>query len=674
MIVGNAFNKFPFYSFPLLHCEKRATIKTRNSGIDLKRNRIFSAKRLTMCGITGVCAISKNALPILDRVENAVNALNRRGPDFQATFQHRNVALGHARLSIIDTSEAANQPFQDASGRYTIVFNGEIYNYLEIKTQLEQQGYSFRTSSDTEVLLYSLIAFGTEALQLLNGFFAFCFHDAETNTLLLARDRMGIKPLYYSLDDDRFVFGSELKAMVELGLSKALDYESLYTYFQLNYIPAPYTIYQAAQQLLPGHFLRLEQGKARLEQYYQVDYAPSQLTSISYDQAQQQFTNLLERSVQQRMVADVPLGSFLSGGTDSSIIAALAARHTNNLHTFSIGFADEPFYDETQYAREVAQKIGTEHTVFSLRNSDLFEHFDSILNYLDEPFADSSAIAVYILSRETRKHVTVALSGDGADELFSGYNKHEAEMRVRRGGMMNALIKGGSPLWKALPQSRQSKVGNIGRQLNRFADGLNLSAKDRYWRWASFMPSEKVDQLLLKAPNTDHYNARKAEILRHLSKGGDFNEVLLTDSQLVLPNDMLTKVDRMSMANSLEVRTPFLDHHVVDFAFQLPVEYKINAQLRKRILQDSFRSVLPESLYNRKKQGFEVPLQKWYNTELHPLIHDDLLSDEFVRAQDIFDLKSVQQLKQAIQSNAPGEATLNVWALLVFQHWFKRYQ
>jgi asparagine synthase (glutamine-hydrolysing) len=385
----------------------------------------------------------------------------------------------------------------------------------------------------------------------------------------------------------------------------------------------------------------------------------------------------LEDSVQRRLISDVPLGAFLSGGIDSSVITGLASRHKKDLHTFSIGFRDEKFFDETEYANLVAKHFDTHHTVFSLTNEDLLAHVNSVLDYIDEPFADSSAINVYILSKETRKHATVALSGDGADEMLGGYNKHAAFHRMIHRGWKENLVTAMSPLWNALPQSRNSKLSNKFRQLKRFADGMQLSSKERYWQWAGFA-NETQTMLMFSEQSKSkfqqqEYEIRKEEILHFLSEKESMNEIFRTDMQLVLPNDMLTKVDLMSMANGLEVRVPFLDFQVVNFLISLPDDFKINHSLRKRILQDAFRDILPDKLYNRPKKGFEVPLLKWFRKEMKSLIMDDLLSEKNIHSQGIFNYSEIEKLKRQLFSSNPQDAHARIWGLIVFQWWWKKY-
>lgn len=372
----------------------------------------------------------------------------------------------------------------------------------------------------------------------------------------------------------------------------------------------------------------------------------------------------------------MPLGAFLSGGIDSSVVVALAARHVPRLHTFSVGYRDHPFFDETAYARQVASRYGTEHTVFSLGNADFLEHLHGVLDYIDEPFADSSALPVYILSKLTRREVTVALSGDGGDEVFGGYNKHFAEWKLRRGGWQNRLVQAGAPLWRRLPQGRNNPLANRVRQLHRFAEGARLPAAHRYWRWAALLDGPASHRLLHPSVRAQLDTGKEAAIRQAFTApiaGADFNEVLLADMQLVLPGDMLVKIDSMSMANSLEVRSPFLDHRVVDFAFGLPAAYKVNNRMKKRVVQDAFRHLLPEAIYNRPKQGFEIPLLHWFRNELWALIDQDLLSDRFVLEQALFDVTTIRQLKQQLRSANPADSVATTWALLVFQHWWKRY-
>jgi asparagine synthase (glutamine-hydrolysing) len=567
----------------------------------------------------------------------------------------------------------------DESARYCIVFNGEIFNYVALRKNLEAKGVKFFSHGDTEVLLKLYINEKENCLSKLNGFFSFCVYDKVEQTFFLARDRYGIKPLLYLFDEDKFLFGSEMKSILQYGIEKSLDYSSLYTYLQLNYIPAPDTILTNVKKLLPGHYMKVSRQKMEIQEYYRIPYDREQASNnqISYSHAKDKVRELLEASVQRRLVSDVPLGAFLSGGIDSSIITGLASKHKPDLHTFSIGFKDEKFFDETHYARLVAKHFKTKHTVFSLTNQDLYNHLNSILDYIDEPFADSSAIAVYILSKETRKHATVALSGDGADEMLAGYNKHAAFNRIINSGWKENLVNTLNPLWKLLPQSRNSSFSNKFRQLSRFSEGMKLSAKDRYWQWAGYATKEET--LLMLHPDLrinmwlKDFFPRKKTLLQSLPEKENINDILFMDMNLVLPNDMLTKVDLMSMANGLEVRVPFLDFEFVNFIFSLPAEYKIKGSFRKRIVKDAFRDMLPKKLYHRPKKGFEVPLLKWFRSEMKSLITDDLLSEKFITEQEVFDYREIDKLKRQLFSANPQDIHARIWGLIVFQWWWRKY-
>ncbi len=628
-----------------------------------------------MCGITGIFAFNLVGKFNKVNVAAATQRLEQRGPDNQNIYNDNWVALGHRRLSIIDTSSVAHQPMWDSNERYCIVFNGEIFNYRELRARLEREGVQFNSQSDTEVLLNLYIREKEQCLQKLNGFFAFCIYDKEEQTFFIARDRYGVKPLLYVFDEDKFLFASEMKSIIQYGIDKTIDYTALHTYLQLNYIPAPNTIFKHVKKLLPGHYLTIVNCQLTINNYY--DIPSEENKTISYDNAKEKLKELLDASVQRRLISDVPLGAFLSGGIDSSVITALASKHKPDLHTFSIGFKDEKFFDETHYAKLVADHFKTEHTVFSLTNNDLYEHVHNILNYIDEPFADSSAINVYILSKQTRRHATVALSGDGADELLAGYNKHAAFYRSFHPGIKEKAVSALSPLWNMIPQSRNNAVSNKARQFARFADGMKLSPQERYWRWAAFAGETQSKKLLTAQAaeqiSDEHYHLLKTELLKHIGNSGSLNEILRTDTGLVLPNDMLTKVDLMSMANGLEVRTPFLDVEVVNFIFSLPEDFKITNTIRKRVLQDTFRDVLPAELYNRPKKGFEVPLLKWFRNEMKSLIVDDLLSKKLIEEQGIFNYTEIEKLKKQLFSSNPADVHARIWGLIVFQVWWKKY-
>lgn len=632
-----------------------------------------------MCGIAGVIAFTEEGKKQLDKIGDAVATLRHRGPDGEGIFRGENVALGHTRLAIIDTSDAAAQPFTSTDGKFTIVFNGEIFNYRELREELEKDGVKFRTESDTEVLLALYAKEGKACLPKLNGFFAFAVYDKEDGSLFLARDRYGEKPLYYSNDSENFMFASSVEAITKMGKQSPINTFSKQVYFHLNYVPDRWSMFNLIGKVQPGNSMKVGGHDFYGGEFW---YAPPNWHVLAgkkekpvipdYNSAKKKLVALTEKAVERRLVSDVPLGTFLSGGLDSSIVTAIASKYKPELQTFSIGFADEPYFDETAYAKLVSKHLGTKHHVFSITNNDLLESLHEFLASCDHPFGDSSALAVNILAKETRKHVTVALSGDGADELFAGYNKHEAELRARQKGFANSIIKTGKPAWDLFPASRNSKIGNKVRQLRKFAEVLRLSPKERYWRMLGFTRQEEL-RSLLKTDNWELYDMnRRSEFLSLIRDNGDFNDVLESDLQIVLEGDMLVKIDRMSMLHGLEVRPPFLDHELVDFVMQLPSGYKIQPGNRKRILKDAFRNLLPPEIFTRKKQGFEVPLLKWFRKELRGMI-DELLDEKFLKEQNLFHPEAVKAIRKQLHSSNPGDSAARIWGLIVFQSWWKKY-
>jgi len=626
-----------------------------------------------MCGITGIYCFKETAIQYKDKLSAAVNTLSKRGPDNKNTFFYNNIGLGHTRLSVIDTSNNANQPFIDSTGKYAIIFNGEFYNFKDYKKELINDGIKFISESDTEVLLYLLIKYGKSVLEKINGCFAFAFCDFENNKCLLARDRMGINPLYYYKDNEKLIFASEMKAILAYNVPKQLDYESLKIYFQLNYLPVNCSIIKNINKLEPGSYIEINNNNSEISKYYEIHQFNSNEKHDDFETAKKTIRDLLDYSVKRRLVADVPLGCFLSSGIDSTIITALASEHTKNLNTFSIGFKDEYYFDETEYSQIVAKRYNTNHTEFKVSNDDLLNNLEFVLNYIDEPFADSSALAVNILSKLTRQKVTVALSGDGADELFAGYNKYAAHYNARYSGTKEKLISAMNPVWKVLPKSRNSKSANLIRQMNRFSEAYKLDSFDRYWFWASIGSEQYSNNLLNCNVNNEIYSLLKHKYNTDNNDLSEINSILYADMHLVLEGDMLTKVDRMSMANSLEVRTPFLDHSVVDYVFSLPATYKITATQRKKILKESFSDLIPQEILNLPKHGFEVPLLKWFRNELWSLINNDLLSEKFINEQGIFNYSIIERLKTSIKSKNPGDSAAKIWALIVFQTWWKKY-
>jgi asparagine synthase (glutamine-hydrolysing) len=620
-----------------------------------------------VCGIAGSYQL-RGEPQADDRIAEAVRCIRHRGPDDEGVFRSGRAVLGHRRLSIIDTSAAGHQPFTDEGGRYTIVFNGEVFNFQELRAQLEAEGHRFRSRTDTEVVLRLFTVKGEAFLHSLNGFFALAIHDAQEDSLLLARDRFGIKPLWWCQQDGRLLFGSELRALQALGARAAVDRLSLWQYFTFHFIPAPWSILQGVHKLEPGHLLRV--ARRGVEQARWYDPVEASRAYAGTGDPVGQLRELLGDAVRLRLISDVPIGTFLSGGLDSSIVSALAARHHQGLRTFSIGYADDPYFDESRHAEAVARHIGSEHTTFRLTRDDLAAAYTDLLAALDEPFADSSALPAYILCRETRRHVTVALSGDGADELFGGYRKHQAELRYRSPGALERAVIALGPLWRALPRSRNHPIADTFRKLHRFAAAASHDAGQRWLKLASFDADGDAHALLPAAVQDHGSGERQRAMIAALDRMPGLNGFLLADVMTVLPNDMLHKVDLTSMAHGLEVRPPFLDRRVVEFALGLPAGRKFQRGRGKAILHEAFGELLPQATLERRKQGFEVPLRELLLGPLGGLVGELLRKDDVVAAG--LDHDAVQAVLKRLRSPSPGQAQATAHALLVFMAWWKK--
>ncbi len=624
-----------------------------------------------MCGIVGYLELKDNVVhPKV--LKSAVSKMTSRGPNSSGTFVYGNCGLGHTRLSIIDLSQEGNQPMLDHTGRYVIAYNGEVYNYKEIKKKLEGKGVVFASATDTEVVLNAYIQFGESCLNDLNGFFAFAIYDKHSGDVFLARDKSGIKPLYWYQDEEKIIFASEIKAIVEFGIDKAIDEISLYEYLQRNYITAPNSIFEKIKKISPGYYMKICKEGIATNAFYEHKTSSRNNILNDYDSAKKQLRELLKVSVSDRLMSDVPLGAFLSGGVDSSIISGLAVQEKTDLQTFSIGYADESFFDETEYANLMAKRLKTDHTVFNLSTSDLEEHINDFLDYHDEPFADSSALPTYILSKKTKAYVSVALSGDGADELFGGYNKYYAVQKAQENYFVSQLLKGALPILEVLPKSRNGKLQNKIRQLHRFASFLNLSEKERYWFLSTVTDESKALAYLKAKVDLGKYEERRKCLTKDISEGA-LNEYFLSDLKTVLPGDMLYKVDKMSMANSLEVRVPFLDHRIMNLALSIPTEFKMDGKMRKKILKEAFKDILPLEILQRSKKGFEVPLLKLLKGTLKGKIDDYILNRDFIETQGLFNYSNLEILSKKLTSSNPEDSQIKIWNLMLFQHWWKKY-
>jgi asparagine synthase (glutamine-hydrolysing) len=609
-----------------------------------------------MCGIAGILYFDQKAEKKFSQVAPVLQRLCHRGPDHQNFSNIPNGTLFHTRLSILDISTASNQPFiKDAKH---LCFNGEIFNYRNLKEGLGKMN----TSGDVEVM-HALLGSNKDLqfLNRVNGFFAFAFYNEQSDELVIGRDRLGIKPLYYYLDQHKLAFASELRPLLELCGPQELNHDQLYSYLRLNYCAGNESIFKNIHQLEPGHGLHVKAGKVKKEQWFEEKKAKN--SGDLYE--------LLDDAVKLRLHADVAVGSFLSGGIDSSIISALAKQRHKNIHTFSIGFKDEPYFDETDHALAVAKHIDSHHHEFKLSNTDFLDNIHPFLDSIDEPFADSSALNVYILSQYTKKHVKVALSGDGADELFKGYNKHKA-IFLSKSTRSKLLTSAVHPISSLLPESRQGKLQNRSRQISKFRKLITLNDKVKQQFLAQMCDGQEANALLKKRQSSAYFNS----LFKHSKVFHSFPLEDTFDLEIVLKDDMLVKADRFSMINGLEIRNPFLDHRVVNYALNLDKKEKINRNEQKIILRKKFGQLLPKEVFTRKKMGFEIPLWKWLNAELRNEIENKWLSKAFVTEQNIFNYTEVEHLKAKLFSKNPGDSAARVWALIVFQNWYlqnKRY-
>jgi asparagine synthase (glutamine-hydrolysing) len=630
-----------------------------------------------MCGICGILDGQERGIR-RELLQEMCRAFSYRGPDDEGYHIAPPVGLGHRRLSIIDLSPAGHQPMSNEDGTLWIVFNGEIYEFEALRERLLRSGHTLKSRTDTETVLHLYEEEGFGCISRLNGMFAFALWDAPRRRLWLVRDRLGIKPLYYFWDGERLLFASELKAILkDPRVKREIDPEALELYLTLNYIPAPWTIFRNIRKLPPATYLVAERGGISLETFWDVDPAPGTGSPIPPEERKRSVFSLLEASVKRRLIADVPLGAFLSGGIDSSIIVALMARNSSRpVQTFSIGYKDLPSFDETNYAREVARFNGTDHHEFKLGHRDILDAFPHVLENVDEPFADSSSVPTYIVSRETRRHVTVALSGDGGDELFAGYRMYLGEYWARYYGKIPRVLGDGliAPLIRLLPDRRDRPGLEKVRRVKKFVRGMSGSFPGRFCGWREiFTPSER--QRLLTAPPGESLFltlTRRAVDMHKDRFGPDLvNLMLYLDVKGLLPGDMLTKVDRMSMVNSLEVRVPFLDYTFVEHAFRLSGDTKLGPWGGKHILLETFKPLLPPLLHNRAKWGFEMPIGAWLRNELQFLIND-YLQESAVRRHGLFHYPVIRELVQAHMSGR-RDTSWHLWNLIVFQHWVERY-
>jgi asparagine synthase (glutamine-hydrolysing) len=598
-----------------------------------------------------------------------------RGPDGEEFYRSGPVALGHRRLAIIDLSPAGSQPMTNEDDTLWITYNGEIYNFASLRRDLEDRGHRFRSATDTEVVLHAYEEWGVDCLRRFNGMFAFGLWDGRRKRLWLVRDRIGIKPLFYARLSDRFLFGSELKAVAaHPDFDRRLDLEALSYYLALNYTPAPYTLFAQARQLLPGHYLLVDaEGNVETREYWDLAYDESRNDGEASYLAE--FDELLHQAVRRRLVSDVPFGAFLSGGVDSSSVAYWMAREMDTpLKTFSIGFG-EPSYDEVEYAREVAGEFETEHHE-RIVNADAATVLPKVVWHAEEPTADSSMLAVYYLAQMAREHVTMTLSGDGADDILAGYETYQAYFLHRWVRAVPAWVRRGvlSPLVAMLPIS-DSKV-SWDFKLRRFLAGADYTSEDAHAVWRMIFDASQRERLLAPGAGAGGVRADAIELYRDYFRKTNardpLNRMLYVDTRFYLPNDMLVKIDRMTMAHGLETRVPFLDHGLVEFVATVPSSLKLRSYLHKKyLLKKVMSSRLPDRVLRRKKQGFNVPKVRWIKGGLKAFVRDHL-SPERVRSTGLLDERVVTALLDE-HFEARADNSHQIWCLLTLILWLDEF-
>jgi len=637
-----------------------------------------------MCGICGAVWTDSGRGPSDEQLAGMVARLEHRGPDENGSYRDRHAALGFRRLSILDLP-GGSQPLPNEDGSIRVVFNGEIYNFPELRRRLEATGHTLRSTGDTEVLPHLYEDEGPGFVRRLRGMFAIALWDAPRRRLVLARDRLGQKPLVYRLEPDRLLFASELKALLSLPEADAprtVDPLAVDQYLTYGYVPHPRTILQGVHKLPPAHLAVWQDGRLRLQRYWEPDW------DVERDRPEaeeiEELRGLLSEAVREQMASDVPLGAFLSGGIDSTIIVGLMQSHSSQrVKTFSIGF-DDPAFDERSYAALAAERLGTDHHEFVVRPA-AWETLPSLARQFDEPFADSSALPTWHVAERTRSQVTVALTGDAGDELFGGYDRYRAvALAERLAAGTGALGRGiGEPLAKRWPASSRAKTRS--RAIKRFLEAVWKTPADRYLSWmtsfdeptrATLYTDAFLDQLAAEAQKRPE-EADPADLLRRAwnvgSKRDRVTQAMIADLLTYLPGDLLVKVDQASMAHSLECRGPFLDHRVVEFALALPLSRKLGLRpgRSKRILKRAFSDRLPAPIRHRPKMGFGVPIDRWLRGPLSEELRAVLLDPASLK-RGLFQAESVERL---VEEHIAGRAdhAYRLWALLMLELWFRHH-
>lgn len=623
-----------------------------------------------MCGIAGVAAFAGASSPNEDLIRRMCDTIVHRGPDDEGIDVRDNVALGMRRLAIIDLS-GGKQPVFNEDHTVRTVFNGEIYNFRELRTQLEKKGHQFTTSSDTEVLVHGYEEWGVDLPKYLNGMFAFAIHDMANRRLFIARDHLGIKPLFYFFNGKHLIWGSEVKTILSTQLvDRNLDMSSLGEFLAWEYIPGQGTLFANIHKLEPGYLLDIDLTKpaCKPEEYWDI---PVRDPSIQHsdDDWEAMVTDKIHECVKRQLISDVPLGAFLSGGVDSSLVVSSMQQAS----TFSIGF-DDPSYNELEYAQKVAGHLGVKHT-FEVINPHVSDMFDHLMTFMDDPIGDFSIFPTFLVSRLARQHVTVALSGDGGDELFGGYETYLADNAAKYYSYIPGMLRRGviAPIIESIPP-RPEKKGVINK-VKRFVEGANLPGRLSHTRWRIF--AAETMQANLFTPDALQQIVRPIDShITHLFKrAGSRSRLassLYVDVKSYLSDNCLVKVDRMSMANSLESRVPMLDRELVELAFQVPDNLKLNQGNIKVLLKKIAAKQIPPECVYRQKEGFSIPIKHWLGTQFRPIM-EELLDSKKLQQEGIFNVKTINKLKFEHLGGKANHSHV-LWSLMVFQAWRKRWQ
>ena len=624
-----------------------------------------------MCGICGIVNLDRENHVKYTQIKRMCDALVHRGPDDDGIFVKDNVGIGMRRLSIIDLV-TGNQPISNEDDTIRVVFNGEIYNYLDLRQALRKKGHRFSTNSDTEVIVHAYEEYGEDCPAMFNGMFAFAIWDDRRKRLFVARDRIGIKPLYYYKDDKRVVFGSEPKAILQTpDVPREIDPLALDNFLTFEYIPAPLSIFRDIKKLYPAHTLSLHNGAISTKRYWHL---PVKHCAVSKDEICNLIRDYLQDAVKIRLISDVPLGVFLSGGLDSSTLVAMMSRATDQpVKTFSIGFEDST-YNELNYARVVAKQFQTEHHEFVIK-PDAVALTEKLIGYLDEPFGDFSIFPTFLVSQMARDYVTVVLSGDGGDELFAGYDTYIANRTATHFEKLPLFIRKKivAPVMRSIPPT--SKKKGIVNKAKRFVEGAMLPPDLEHVRWMIFLSSLEKNRLYTEEFSKRLQKEDAYAFIRHyFDKARSFdllNRQMFVDIHSYLVDNILVKVDRMSMATSLEARVPFLDHRFVEFAANIPGKLKLKGYRTKHILKQAMSGILPPEILARGKEGFSIPIKNWLKKELNPMMMD-VLSPQRIKQEGYFCSEYIERLKNE-HVNGIENHSHRLWALMIFEIWQDKY-